>query len=98
MSENEIEIVWEAPPVNHSERMAAFLKALAEVKKTPGRWARMRVWETSGGAYSARKSIIAAVGADEKWEIVVRRTGNAEEHGIWARYRTPEQVRDNGGK
>lgn len=69
-------------------------EAIDEVKKRPGSWARVRILPSSSGAYSAQKTLRNALGSDEKWETrVARMEKGGEEHGIWIRYRTDEQMK-----
>ena len=86
-----VELEWGAPPERRSP--SKYRAALDEIKARPGTWARLRVFETSSSAYSARKTVGKAAGPDERWEIKVAKLENGDEHGIWARFRTDEQMK-----
>lgn len=92
---SEVEVVWEAPP-NPAEAPSVYDAAMAELKNSPGRWARLRVFATVSPAYNARKKL-KKLFPDERWEIaagrIVRGEDGAEQgFGLWVRYRTPEQM------
>jgi len=91
-----IEVVWEAPP----EQVAGTLydDALATVKASPGRWARVRVVDKQGTMNTSASSIRKRVGDDPRWEIKGGRLpDDPDRFGIWARYRTDEQMSADGG-
>jgi hypothetical protein len=91
--EDEVELVWEAPRAARMPSM--YDKALAEVKKRPGQWARLRVFDNTGGAYSASGGLRKRFDGDGRWEVAVRPLANgAEGFGLYVRYRTPEQLRE----
>jgi hypothetical protein len=84
-----VEIAWEDPP--QSWRASKWDAAIEAVKKRPGQWARVGVWPNgTSQPYGARK-VIRKREPDERLEAVVIRI-DAETHGLWLRWRTPEQV------
>jgi len=86
-----VEIEWGAPPERRTP--SKYNEALDEIKARPGTWARLRTFEGSSAAYSARKTVGKAAGPDDHWEIRVARLEEGDEYGIWARYRTDEQMK-----
>ena len=85
-----VEVVWEAPAPARTRSM--YDAALAEVKRKPGSWARLRTFPGSSGAYSAL-SIRQRLG-DPHWQAVARQIDGSEEWGLYVRYRTDEQMRE----
>jgi hypothetical protein len=88
-----VEMVWEAPP-DGPLRSNKYGPQLAELKKNPGRWARLRLAPSNSGAYGSRKAMRRIVDGDEQYEFVVRLAEDGEGFGVWARYRTPEQMEE----
>jgi hypothetical protein len=89
--EQEVEIVWEAPRAARVSSM--YDKALAEVKKRPGQWARLRSFDNSGAAYSASGGLRKRFDGDGRWESAVRPLPQGG-YGLYVRYRTPEQLQE----
>jgi hypothetical protein len=90
-----IEVVWEAPPEPEPRQLAAYADAIEAVKQNPGAWARLRVFAT-GNAYTIRKQL-ASKYRENRWEFkVVRSAGPPETWALYARYRSPEQMRNGG--
>lgn len=89
-----LEVVWEAPPPKQIK--SKFDSALKEVKERRGQWGRIRVYPTSSSAYSGRKTVLRAAGDDPHWEAAVAplQDSDSGEHGLYVRYRTPEQLRE----
>jgi hypothetical protein len=88
---SEVEMIWETPP-DGPVRTNKYAPQLAELKKNPGRWARMRLAESQSGAYGSRTAMRRVVDGDDRYEFVVRFDDSSNGFGIWARYRTPEQM------
>lgn len=84
-------IIWEAPPDGPSRRNK-YSDLVAEMKKSPGRWAQVRIAETQSGAYGSRKAAVRATAGDERYEFIVRPVDNPGGWGVWGRYRTEEQM------
>jgi hypothetical protein len=96
-----IELVWEdpikPPPAN---RRSVYDEVIAQVKENPGHWARVRVMNGNAGAYAARKRLIGVLADDPSWQVKVGRTlssTNDDERAIFLRYRTAEQLSEDGG-
>jgi hypothetical protein len=96
VSASEIEVVFETPPERNQGLYAIYREAVEQVKGAPGRWARIRIFNSSGPAYNARKGIKKQIASDERWEITIAKIaeadGQPERYGLWLRYRTPEQM------
>ena len=82
------ELVWEAPP--ERAQVSKYDGALEQVKKRMGDWARIST-VSQGTAYGVRKRLMRKL-TDERWEVVVRKTGEDDRHGVYVRYRSPEQM------
>jgi hypothetical protein len=89
-----VELVWSVPPERDGSSM--YDEVITEIKKSPGRWARVRVTATNGGAYTARKSFLSRA-KDPRWEVWVRPIEGTTDYGVWVRYRTPEQMEGGNG-
>ena len=91
-----VEIVWGAPP--EADRLGMYREALSEIKKRPGQWARVRVWEREHSAYGTRKRLSDALSSDPRWELKVQRTNsnadNPNERGLYIRYRNDAQMEE----
>lgn len=91
-----VELVWEAPP-NPRDAPTIYDDALREVKASPGRWARIRLFPTQSPAYNSKKALQTRQ-KDPRWEFKVARIrgqgGEPDQHGLWVRYRTPEQMEE----
>lgn len=94
-TEYPVEIVWEAPPTAARNKLALYADALAKVKERPGSWARIRVYDLSGTAYSTRKRMKEHY-RDEQWELRVVRIAvePKEQWALYARFRTRDQMRE----
>jgi hypothetical protein len=88
-------IIWEAPPDPKDLPPALYAPLLVAVKERPGSWARLRTGP-SASMYSGRKRLEETAGkTDARWEFKSGRIAElpvARGYGLWARYRTPEQV------
>lgn len=91
MSKREIEIVWEAPPASAGIKPSMYHDVIAQLKERAGQWARVRATGSQSGAYSARKSFLK-VAKDERFEARTGAIDGSDEFGVWARYRTREQM------
>src|SRR5262245_5502230 len=93
--EDDVKLVWEAPP--DPATRSKYKEVLAEIKRNPGRWARVREGMSQSGAHSAASGIRRVIKGDEHWKVVARpqEDGTA---GVWVIYRTKEQLKaDSGG-
>jgi len=87
-----IEVSWEAPPDDKLRPPRVYHEALAKVKARPGSWARIRVAQAST-VYDGRRRLEATAGAtDERWEFLNKKLDGSDTYGLFARYRTPEQM------
>ena len=86
-----VEVVWEEPP--QANRVGSMYDAaIMEVQKASGEWARIRIFESPGSAYNARKAFLRRA-TEEPWEAKVMKLDDGSlHHGLWVRYRTPEQM------
>lgn len=91
-----VEVVWEAPPPPR-ETLGIYEEALAEVKRNPGRWARLRSLKQSS-AYGARKRLVKLLAEEEAWELTTARLDSNGTYGLYAHYRTPEQMAATTGR
>src|SRR5262245_55371161 len=68
----EIELVWKDPPgEKYKTTPSIYMPVLDEIKKRPGKWARIRIFAHDSTAYSARKGLKKRVSYDTRWEISV---------------------------
>jgi len=83
------ELVWEAPPTR--ETKSKYAPIAAELKKNPGRWARIQSSENPSTVANAR-AVFMRVASEPQFEA---RSGKDNEggFGLWARYRTAEQMK-----
>jgi len=86
-------LVWEAPP-DGPIRGNKYSPAMAALKKSPGRWARIRVSISQAGAYGTRKALRRIANGDERYEFVTRPVEEGDGYGVWARYRTDAQMQE----
>jgi hypothetical protein len=88
-------IIWEAPPDPKTLPPSLYEPLLEAVKGKPGSWARIRSGP-SASMYSAKRRLDETAGkTDLRWEFKNARVGEMNGkavYGLWARYRTPEQV------
>ena len=89
MTDNDL--VWEAPP--EKKRRTKYGPIVEELKKNQGRWARVRVVGQASSGWSVRKSLLTAAGNDEALEVVTGKIDGEDNYAVWARYRTPEQMK-----
>lgn len=84
-----IEIVWEAPPPKPDRIWQMYEAALAEIKRHPGRWARLRVLSQAQVSNTKRK--LRSRLDDERWEF--RSAKLDEGYGLYVRYRNDDQMK-----
>lgn len=86
------ELVWEAPPPATGRRSiyAPIIKTLVE---RPGQWARVKTLSSQSSAYNARRGFLKAA-KDERFEATTGPIDGTSEYGVWARFRTREQMRE----
>ena len=90
------EVVWEAPP---EKRVSSkYDPLIRQLKERRGHWGRIRGPVTSGAAHSSAGNLRKRLKDDPHWQFrVALMDGEEDAHGLWGRYRTPEQLRaDNG--
>jgi hypothetical protein len=96
MSKPEVEITWEVPRPHRMPSM--YDEALGEVKKRPGQWARLRSFEHSSAAYSASGGLKKRLD-DDRWQAAVRPLPDGSAgYGLYVRYRTDAQLREENGR
>lgn len=90
---SEQELIWEAPPVTAVRRESIYNAAIDQLKERAGQWARIRVVASQSGAYSARKSFLK-MAKDPRYEARTGPIDGSDEYGVWARFRTREQMQE----
>lgn len=83
---NKVEVVWEDPPPPPN-KPTMYAEALEEVKKNPGQWARIRVFDGQSSAYSARKMILKQLDGARGWEIQAAKTEDGKA-AIYVKYQS----------
>jgi len=89
---SELEVVWEAPPAQSGP--SAYDEVLARVKRSPGRWARIRLIPLDGppsAHYNEASRLRRRYKDTPEWEFRAAQT--EEGKGVFARYRTAEQMK-----
>ena len=87
------EIVWEAPPDPKDLPPAMYVPLLAKVMERPGAWARINTGRATTMYDRAKRLRNTAGKSDVRWEFRNGRVEGKEKlYGLWARYRTPDQM------
>ena len=87
------ELNWEAPP--RRTRSSVYGPILKQLRERQGQWARIRTLTSQSGAYNARRSFLTAAKDDERFEATTGPIeGSETEFGVWARYRSRDQMKE----
>jgi hypothetical protein len=90
-----LSLTWSAPPEPiMTGKSSMYEPLLIELKANEGRWAQMRLFETSSAAHNARHGLKRITAKDERWEFVSRKTGEGDQAGLWGRYRSRAQMQE----
>jgi hypothetical protein len=68
-------------------------EVIPKLKDASGRWARIRVVAHQGTAGTARVAFLKRAD-DQRFEARIAQLEDGSGYGLWARYRTVEQMRE----
>jgi len=94
-----VDLKWEDPGTPGIDDLHLYRDVLRKIEARPGQWARVRVM-TQSSAYSTRKRLKKVLQAgDAHWDVTVSRVPGDTEgvlRGLYVRYRTDEQLQQEG--